>query len=40
MARARTYRARAIVLRKTKLGEQDLILTLLSESGAQLRVVG
>ena len=40
MARAHTYRARAIVLRKTKLGEQDLILTLLSESGAQLRVVG
>lgn len=34
-----TYRARVIVLRKTKLGESDLILTLLAENGAQLRAV-
>ncbi|HJF45793.1 DNA repair protein RecO, partial [Thermophilibacter provencensis] len=35
----RTYRARAVVLDRTKLGEQDLILTLLSEDGSQLRAV-
>lgn len=34
-----TYAARAIVLRKTRLSESDLIVTLLSESGAQLRAV-
>lgn len=34
-----TYTSRVIVLRKTKLAESDLILTLLAESGAQLRVV-
>ncbi|OUO91504.1 DNA repair protein RecO [Gordonibacter sp. An230] len=34
-----TYDARGIVLRKTKLGESDLIVTLLSEDGSQLRVV-
>ncbi len=34
-----TYSARVIVLRKTKLGESDLILTLLSEDGSQLRAV-
>ena len=32
-------RTKAIVLARTKLGEQDLILTLLTESGAQLRAV-
>lgn len=35
----RTSRQRAIVLDRTKLAEQDLILTLLSEDGSQLRVV-
>lgn len=34
-----TYRARAIVLRKTKLGESDLICTMLAEDGSQLRAV-
>lgn len=34
-----TYGARAIVLRKTKLGESDLIVTLLSEDGSQMRAV-
>lgn len=34
-----TYSARALVLRRTKLGESDLILTLLSEDGSQQRVV-
>ena len=34
-----TYDARAIVLRKTKLGESDLILTLLAEDGSQMRAV-
>lgn len=34
-----TYSARAIVLRKTKLGETDLILTLLAHDGSQLRAV-
>ncbi|WP_172135552.1 DNA repair protein RecO [Adlercreutzia sp. ZJ473] len=36
---APTYRARALVLRKTKLEESDLILTLLAEDGSQLRAV-
>lgn len=40
MPGSRTYRARAIVLDKTKLGETDLILTLLSEDGSQIRAVG
>lgn len=35
----RTYRVRACVLDRTKLGETDLILTLLSETGEQLRAV-
>lgn len=35
----RTSRHRAIVLDRTKLAEQDLILTLLSEDGSQMRVV-
>lgn len=33
------YRARALVLRKTKLGETDVILTLLAQDGSQLRAV-
>ena len=39
MAGRRTYRTRAIVLDRTKLGEQDLILTLLSQDGSELRAV-
>lgn len=39
MAGGRTYRCRAIVLDKTKLKETDLILTLLAESGRQVRAV-
>lgn len=39
MAGRRTYRARAIVLDRTKLGEQDLIVTMLGRDGAQLRAV-
>lgn len=35
----RSIRHRAIVLGRTKLAEQDLILTLLAQSGEQLRVV-
>ena len=35
----KTYKARAVVLRKTKLGEKDLIVTLLDESGQLLRAV-
>ncbi len=34
-----TYAARVIVLRKTKLGEADLILTMLAENGSQIRAV-
>lgn len=34
-----TYSLRALVLRRTKLGESDLILTLLSEDGSQKRAV-
>ncbi len=34
-----TYTARALVLRKTKLGETDLVLTLLAEDGSQMRAV-
>ncbi|GAB4274883.1 MAG: DNA repair protein RecO [Coriobacteriia bacterium] len=33
------YRAKGMVLRKTKLGEADLILTILDESGGQVRAV-
>lgn len=33
------YRARALVLKKTKLGETDLIITLFSEAGKQLRAI-
>lgn len=39
MAGGKTYRTRAIVLDKTKLKETDLILTLISEDGEQLRAV-
>ena len=39
MAGSRTYRCRAIVLDKTKLGESDLILTLLADDGRQVRAV-
>ncbi len=34
-----TYAARALVLRKTKLGESDLIVTALSSEGHQIRAV-
>lgn len=34
-----TFSVRALVLRKTKLGESDLILTLLAEDGSQIRCV-
>ncbi len=34
-----TYHARVLVIRKTKLGETDLILTMLAEDGSQLRAV-
>ncbi len=39
MAGSRTYRTKAIVLDKTKLRETDLILTLVGESGRQIRAV-
>ena len=39
MAARRTYRTKAIVLDTTKLAEQDLILTMLAASGAQVRAV-
>ena len=35
----KTYKARCLVLKKTKLGEKDLIVTLLDEQGRQLRGV-
>jgi len=34
-----TYRLRALALRKTKLGESDLIVTFLAEDGCQVRAV-
>jgi DNA repair protein RecO (recombination protein O) len=34
-----SYRAQVLVLRKTKLGETDAILTMLAEDGRQLRAV-
>lgn len=34
-----SYRAQAMVLRKTKLGEADLIVTMLRDTGEQLRAV-
>lgn len=39
MAVTQTYKTRAIVLRKTKLGERDLIVTLIAESGELQKVV-
>ena len=39
MAASKTYKTRGIVLRKTKLAEKDLIVTMLSESGALVRCV-
>ncbi len=36
---APTYNARVLVLRKTKLKESDLILTLLKQDGSQIRAV-
>lgn len=39
MAGRRTYRCQSIVLDRTKLGETDLILTLLASDGRQLRAV-
>ena len=39
MAGRRTWRTRATVLSRTKLSEQDLILTLLSEDGCEVRAV-
>ncbi|MCE5191531.1 MAG: DNA repair protein RecO [Actinomycetia bacterium] len=37
---AGAYRVRALALRKTKLGESDLIVTLLAADGCQIRAVG
>ena len=34
-----SYRVRALALKKTKLGESDLIVTLLAEDGCQVRAV-
>ena len=39
MAGSRTYRTKALVLDKTKLGESDLILELLAEDGRKIRAV-
>ena len=39
MAGRKTYRTKAIVLDRTALAEQDLILTLLGENGCELRAV-
>ena len=39
MAAEKTYKARAIVLRKTKLGERDLVVTMLASTGELMRVV-
>lgn len=36
---AKTYRTRALVLKKTKLAEKDLIVTLLAEDGSLVRAV-
>ncbi len=38
MARG-TYRCRALVVRKTKLGESDVIVTMLKEDGSLIRAV-
>ena len=39
MPDSKTYKTRVIVLRKTKLGEKDLIVTLLDETGALVKAV-
>lgn len=39
MAASRTYPVRAIVLGRTKMGETDLVLTLLADDGRRLRAV-
>lgn len=39
MAATKTYKVRAIVLRKVKLGEKDLIVTMLGETGELVRAV-
>ena len=39
MAGGRTYKTRGIVLRKTKLADKDLIVTVLAESGEKLKAV-
>lgn len=39
MAGSRTYRTKAVVLDKTKLKETDLILTLVDQTGRQVRAV-
>ena len=39
MAGSRTYRTQVIVLDKTKLKENDLILTMLAQNGCQVRAV-
>ena len=36
---SKTYKTSGIVLRKTKLGEKDLIVSILDESGALVRAV-
>ncbi|MBQ9005380.1 MAG: recombination protein O N-terminal domain-containing protein, partial [Atopobiaceae bacterium] len=39
MPARKTYRTKAIILDRTPLAEQDLILTLLAESGEEVRAV-
>lgn len=36
---SQTYRVRALVLKRTKLGESDIICTLLAEDGSQIRAI-
>lgn len=36
---SQTYRRRALVLKKTKLGESDIICSLLAEDGSQIRAI-
>lgn len=39
MAASRTYKTRGVVLRKTKLAEKDLIVTMLADDGSLVRAV-
>ena len=39
MASSRTYKVRGLVLRKTKLGEKDLIVTMIAQDGSLIRAV-